>query len=231
MLDWLAPGDVIVVDRGFRDTLDDLNRFGYETRMPKFLGKHQKQFTTIEANETRLITKIKWKIESTLGRVKQWRFFNNVVPRTMIEKIGDYFRIICAMINCYRPVLITNSVNDPEIGEKLLKLLHQPNKLKDYVQQLKDTTGKNLKWFSLNTTKFFPTFPKMEFKELQELALGIYQLKQARACTAEYLSSEDTYIVKVANQTPDLLRSQIKGETTYSRTLWTPCTLTGLCGL
>ena len=178
--------------------------------MPKFLGKHQKQFTTIEANETRLITKIRWVIESANGRVKQWRFFNNIIPNTMIEKIGDYFRIVCAMINCYRPVLITNSVNDREIGEKLLKLLHQSNKLKEYVQQLKDTTGKNLKWLSVNAVNSFPTFPKMEFKELQELTLGIYQLKQAHAYTVEHLSSNNTYIVKVANQTPSLLRSQIQ---------------------
>ena len=112
MLNWLAPGDVMVVDRGFRDTLDDLNWFGYETKMPRFLEKHQKQFTTTEANETRLITKIRWVIESANGRVKQWRFFNNVVPNTMIKKIGDYFRIVCAMTSCYRPVLIANSVND-----------------------------------------------------------------------------------------------------------------------
>ena len=63
----------------------------------------------------------------------------------MLEKIGDYFRIVCTMISFYRPALITNSVNDREIGEKLLKLSNQSNKLKEYVQQLKGTTGKNLK--------------------------------------------------------------------------------------
>ena len=75
MLDWLAPGDVTVVDRGFRDSLNDLNRCGDGTKMPKFLGKHQKQSTTVEANKTRLITKTRWVIESANGKVKQWRFF------------------------------------------------------------------------------------------------------------------------------------------------------------
>jgi hypothetical protein len=34
---WLQKGDVLVVDRGFRDCISDLERFGYKTRMPAFL--------------------------------------------------------------------------------------------------------------------------------------------------------------------------------------------------
>ena len=30
ILDWLKPDDVLVVDRGFRDVLDDLDTFGYK---------------------------------------------------------------------------------------------------------------------------------------------------------------------------------------------------------
>jgi hypothetical protein len=40
--DWLNPGDVIVVDRGFRDCLSDLEKFGYDTKMPLFMKKNQK---------------------------------------------------------------------------------------------------------------------------------------------------------------------------------------------
>ena len=104
--DWMQPGDVAVVDRDFRDCLADLQKFGYETKMPSFLQKDQAQYTTIEANKTRLITKARWVIESANGRVKQWRFFSNIVPNTMIEKIGSYFEIVCALINCYRPVFV-----------------------------------------------------------------------------------------------------------------------------
>ncbi|CAF3854928.1 unnamed protein product [Rotaria sp. Silwood1] len=210
ILDWLAAGDVIVVDRGFRDVLEDLNKFGYTTKMPSFIGKGQKQFTTIEANETRLVTKIRWVIESANGRVKQWRFFDHVVPNTMIEKIGDYFRIICAIINRYRPVFVKDTSKDQQIGEKILKLLRETNKIKTYVENIKNNTEKKLKWMPMNATNSMPNFPRMNFDELQELTLGVYQLKQARAYITEHMTSEGAYSVKITDQRQDLLRAQIQ---------------------
>ncbi|CAF3381748.1 unnamed protein product [Rotaria socialis] len=210
MVDWLAANDVLVVDRGFRDVLEDLEKFGYTTKMPSFLRKGDKQFTTIQANETRLITKIRWVIESANGRVKQWRFFDHVVPNTMIEKIGDYFRIVCAIINRYRPVFVKDISKDQELGEKILKLLYETNKIKTFVQNIKSNTEKKLKWISMNVTNSTPNFPRMNFNELQELTLGVYQLKQARAYIAEHMSTDGAYSVKITNQRSDLLRAQVQ---------------------
>ena len=70
ILDWVKPNDVLVVDRGFRDSFDDLHKFGYKTKMPYFLSKRANQFTTDEANQTRLVTKIRWVVESANGRIK-----------------------------------------------------------------------------------------------------------------------------------------------------------------
>ena len=42
ILDWLKPNDVLVVDRGFRDALNDLHKFGYKTKIPCFLSKKTK---------------------------------------------------------------------------------------------------------------------------------------------------------------------------------------------
>ena len=112
----MQPEDVAVIDRGFRDCLADLQKFGYETKMPSFLQKDQAQYTTFEVNKTRLITKVRWVIESANRRVKQWRFFSNIVPNTVIEKIGSYFEIVCALINCYDQSLL-------KIQAKIKKLL------------------------------------------------------------------------------------------------------------
>ena len=48
--DWLKPGDILVIDRGFCDCLPLLENLGYSTYMPKFLKKNQIQFSTEEAN-------------------------------------------------------------------------------------------------------------------------------------------------------------------------------------
>ncbi|CAF3140890.1 unnamed protein product [Rotaria sp. Silwood2] len=92
--DWLQPNDVLIVDRGFRDCLPLLNSLGYETYMPAFLKKTEKQLTTTEANQTRFVTKIRWVVESANGRIKTWRFFDRVMPNSMLPIAGDLFSIV-----------------------------------------------------------------------------------------------------------------------------------------
>ncbi|CAF4540445.1 unnamed protein product, partial [Rotaria magnacalcarata] len=63
VLSWLRDNDVLVLDRGFRDTVNTLNRVGLQVAMPGFL--HNKtQFPADEANRTRFVTKNRWVIES-----------------------------------------------------------------------------------------------------------------------------------------------------------------------
>ena len=38
---WLHPRDLVIVDRGFRDCIPDLEKFGYKKKMPCFLKKGQ----------------------------------------------------------------------------------------------------------------------------------------------------------------------------------------------
>lgn len=63
IVNWLWPDDILIVDRGFRDSISSIKSLGYDVVMPSFLNR-RKQFTTYEANENRLITKIRWVIES-----------------------------------------------------------------------------------------------------------------------------------------------------------------------
>lgn len=53
----------MIVDRGFRDAIPTIKHFGYEAVMPSFLNG-KKQFNIEEANYTRLVTKVRWVIES-----------------------------------------------------------------------------------------------------------------------------------------------------------------------
>ncbi|KAH3724256.1 hypothetical protein DPMN_050071 [Dreissena polymorpha] len=54
----LREGDVFVVDRGFRDALPLLKDLGINAEMPSIMRKGEKQFTTGEANASRLVTKV-----------------------------------------------------------------------------------------------------------------------------------------------------------------------------
>ena len=177
ILDWMKPNDVLVVDRGFRDSLDDLHKFGYKTKMPYFLSKKANQFTTDEANQTRLVTKIRWVVESANGRIKQWRFFDKVVPNTILKNIGGYFAIVCALINAYRPLFIVDISKDDAIADRILRLVTQSNYIKAYVDKLKSKSEKSLTWTLLNAKHLVKDFPRMTLNELNYLTLGTFQLK------------------------------------------------------
>ncbi|VDI45794.1 Hypothetical predicted protein [Mytilus galloprovincialis] len=62
--DWLQEDDILIVDRGFRDSLDLLNELGIKSEMPSFLGRGEKQHSVEESNTTRLVTKLRWIVES-----------------------------------------------------------------------------------------------------------------------------------------------------------------------
>jgi len=51
-------GDCLVVDRGYRDVIDEMQTAGYQTFMPNLLAPKQKQFSALEANESRRVQKM-----------------------------------------------------------------------------------------------------------------------------------------------------------------------------
>jgi transposase len=59
----------------------------------------QKQYTTEVANKSRLITKVRWVVERANGRINQWRFLDKVVPNRLVKYIGDFVKIVCAILN------------------------------------------------------------------------------------------------------------------------------------
>ena len=120
MNNWIQPGDVMIVDRGFRDATELLEDLGIHTEMPKFLQKGQKQFSCDEANISRMVTKVRWVVESVNGRLKQWKYLQNIVPNNQIPYIGETVRLIGAMCNKYkRPLSSGDKENDQILASKI----------------------------------------------------------------------------------------------------------------
>ena len=58
---FLAPGDAVIVDRGFRDVQGLLVDEGYQVHMPQLLqGTGRQQFTSTKANASRQVTMSRW---------------------------------------------------------------------------------------------------------------------------------------------------------------------------
>nr|XP_022308113.1 uncharacterized protein LOC111114116 [Crassostrea virginica] len=116
---WVEEGDIFVVDRGFRDSEAVLNDLGIRMEMPAFIPKGQRQLSAEEANSSRLVTKVRWVMESVNGRVKTWRYSGKTLPNVQIPYIGDYLRIVCGLCNKYRPQSTLDSIRDLQDGLQL----------------------------------------------------------------------------------------------------------------
>ncbi|XP_056007177.1 uncharacterized protein LOC125665391 [Ostrea edulis] len=134
---WIQDEDIFVVDRGFRDAIPLLEDMGIQAEMPKLMIKGQKQLSTEDANMSRLVTKIRWVVESSNARIKRWKYLGHTLPTNQIPYIGDYVKIVCVLSNKYFSELNTCLSRDDDEAQaaKMLYLSKQGNTLKEYVEQ------------------------------------------------------------------------------------------------
>ena len=125
MKSWFNEDDVIIVNRGFSDSLEFLHELGVKTEMPSFLKKGQKQHDVVDSNSSRLTTKIRWIVESANGRMKYWKYLANVVPNSQIPNTGDDVGLVCAISNKYMKPLCSSKETDELFGCQLLYLSKQ----------------------------------------------------------------------------------------------------------
>ncbi|CAF0845280.1 unnamed protein product [Didymodactylos carnosus] len=114
LIEWCEKGDTMIVDRGFRDVIDSFVEMDYEPKMPEFLTKGQKQHTVEQANRSRLITKVRWSVESSHARMKKWILLGGRVENAFIPKLADCVRIVSAALNCYRGPIGQNTINSDD---------------------------------------------------------------------------------------------------------------------
>lgn len=219
IMDFLKEDDVFIVDRGFRDATPFLNELGFKTQMPSFLQKYDKQHSTTEANMTRFVTKVRWVVEAANGRIKKWKFLNNVVCNSEIPHIKDFIRIICAIINKYRPPLKPNNPEDDEIARQMRSAaLSQTNCLQERIARNPKLKfrSKSKNWVSIETRNTIPDFPVLNEEKLRKLTFGVYQLKQARKYSDEHLGEED-YKIDLSCEEPYLLHARIQSRHTSKK--------------
>ena len=63
-----------------------------------------------------MITKVRWVVVSANGRIKQWRFLDKLV-----KDIRDFVKIVCALLNCFRPRTLSIDTASNEIANEILR--------------------------------------------------------------------------------------------------------------
>lgn len=222
MSNWLREGDIVVVDRGFRDSVEFLNDLGIKTEMPVFLKRGQKQHTVEESNSSRLVTKIRWVVESVNGKLKCWKYLANILPNSQIPYIGEYVSLVSAIVNKYCKPLNPSQVDDELTGCKMLYLSTQNNCLKERIER-GHLERRPSNWLSVSSAgDCFNDFPKLQEDDLRQLTLGVYQLKLAKSYSVEHLNTDGSDEMFVNKQDEGLLMGKIQSRHVSSRShkLW-----------
>ncbi|XP_061171659.1 uncharacterized protein LOC133181135 [Saccostrea echinata] len=231
---FLKEHDVLVVDRGFRDSVHFLQECGFQIEMPSFLSKTSKQHSTAEANSSRLVTKIRWVVEAVNVRIKKWQYLNNVVHNSQIPYIGDFVRIVCSVINKYRPPIKTNDDDDLNLGFKmLLKSRENANALKQLCTRnhAHRFTVNSKSWKSIDAHDAVLDFPVLSEDEVRQLIFGVYQIRQANSYVREH-TENGQYNIDVSEIETGLIHTRIqsrhRNSTLYN--LWIKYTTSSVCG-
>ncbi|XP_052284368.1 uncharacterized protein LOC127880908 isoform X1 [Dreissena polymorpha] len=191
---WIQEGDVVVVDRGFRDASTVLEELGVTMQMPSFMRKGSTQHTSEESNKSRLVTKIRWVVESTNGRLKTWTYLARTMPNTQVPFIGDYVRIVGAICNRFRPALSSgDSDQDKIVAERMLYLSGQNNDLQQFISDNDIEKITKASWKPMDELDI--NCPIMTEDELRCLIFGVYTVKLAASYTQEHMSSDGIYSI------------------------------------
>ncbi|WAR27442.1 hypothetical protein MAR_013146 [Mya arenaria] len=164
---YVHPGDIFVVDRGFRDSLQLLEDLGIQSKMPSFLPKGETQFQTEVANTSRLVTKVPF--------------------------IGDFVQIICAVCNKYLPPLSSSCSDDDRLAQHMLQLATQENSLKTEIEESNLDKSRAV-WVPVSDTDL-EDFPRLTEDILRTLTCGVYQLKLCPGYIQEHIEGDEDICV------------------------------------
>jgi DDE superfamily endonuclease len=156
--------------------------------MPRLLKKGQKQFETVEANESRRVTMTRWVIESVNGRFKnKFRFFDSVIPNSYIPKLRTLLRIAIAIINKFSQPLFVDSEERNKLATEAMRRLNLPNVLQKKVIELQ-LVNKRAIWNTI-TTDNSKEFPHLSLEDLKFITLGSYQIKMSPFYSREHVDN------------------------------------------
>ena len=102
-LEKVTFGDCIVADRGFLIE-DELNSRGAILKIPRFT-KGKNQLSAKGVDESRQLAHVRIHVERVIGRLKDFRILQTVVPITQVKLLDQIMTIICGVINLNKSVV------------------------------------------------------------------------------------------------------------------------------
>jgi hypothetical protein len=128
LCDLFQEGDVILLDRGFRDAVATLETdYKLRVKMPALLANKQKQLTAEQANHSRFVTKCRWPVEVLNSFLKKsFKALKEVPNKSLPHTLKDY-RIAGALINAFHKRLISDKKNYKIVVANMKRLVSNEN--------------------------------------------------------------------------------------------------------
>lgn len=181
------PNDVVLVDRGFRDSVKFLKDRKLEVWMPSCADKKDanQSLTIDQANHSRFVTKCRYVVETRNGHLKTiWAVFSKTWSTISLPHLMDDLRIGAALINRFTNILVADKDDEEFIATEFHRKKHEPTILAPKVYS--SAFQSHVKEFTVIDENNFD-FPKLEFMDLKRIALGSYQIKQARSYIVKHI--------------------------------------------
>lgn len=202
----LKPGDILVVDRGFRDVVEDLKKDGFQVLMPAMKGK-RKQLPCSEANESRKVTKIRWVVEAVHGAVAQkYSLLHDSLDNKFLPKVRMICQIIRFLENKFGKRLDSDKSNSDKIVEFMKSRMSLNNSLHQEVEEgrwnLKSTVQ------PLDSSSVLE-FPRLTEEEMKLFFTGTYQMSLAAAYLGEIIEEGSPKIFHV-KENENIIRLSVR---------------------
>lgn len=192
--DSFENGDIMLLDRGFRDCVQHFKERGFDVRMPELVQRSEskKQLTTAQANRSRLVTALRFIVEMKNGHIKNvWSYFDQRLGTFSVKTLSDDVQICAALLNCYFRKIESNKGVEEEISQRMLARVDKENELAKIVT--KHDFQKHMKTFEMFND--FESLPYLTKWELMCVSLGKYQIKEAESYCQEHMRDDQSFNV------------------------------------
>ncbi|KAJ8685806.1 hypothetical protein QAD02_021599 [Eretmocerus hayati] len=175
MRHWIRAGDIILVERAYRDIEDLFVEPGLRYYRPAFFEAGGRQLSTQDANQSRIVTKMRYVVEARNGHIKfTCKFLNQMMQIQHIPHLGDFDRLAEAMINRYHPPIIMQGA-DAQLARRMLDRARQPNALQARVENENLATRNAQRWVRLDDGQLNDSLILTE-DYVRDLTVGVYQI-------------------------------------------------------
>ncbi|XP_046142743.1 uncharacterized protein LOC123988053 [Osmia bicornis bicornis] len=212
----LQPGDVCVVDRGFRDVKAHLEERGLTVLMPALKGK-RKQLTTAESNASRYVTKIRWVVEAVHGIIGQkYKLLHHQMSNKILPKVSLFCKIACFLHNTFGKRLNSDVGLCDDIVQRMSFQKNTENSLTQQAENHHWSRRKTL--FKSISASDVLDFPKLTERDLKIFFTGSYQFSQAVSYLAEVMDEHNNLHFSCNRQNKNILKFEIRSRHINSRT-------------